>query len=61
MNQEDAALPPPDFWRARADEARAMADRLDDPVAKSLMLDIANKYDHMVAYAARGRATGSHE
>ena len=62
MNQDDAAaIPPPDFWRARADEARAMAHRFDDAVAKTLMLDIANKYDHMMAYSARCRSTRSQD
>lgn len=56
MTQEDeAALPPPEFWATRADEARTLARRLRDPVARTLMLDIANKYDHMAAHAARCR------
>jgi hypothetical protein len=59
--EEEAAIPPPDFWRARADEARAMAHRFDDPIARTLMLDIANKYDHMTACAARCRGTRSHD
>jgi hypothetical protein len=53
MTGEEAAIPPPDFWTNRADEARTLADRLRDPIARTLMLDIANKYDHMAAHAAR--------
>jgi len=54
MSREDeTAVPPPDFWVTRADEARSLADRFRDPVARTLMLDIANKYDHMAAHAAR--------
>ncbi|MFO1083266.1 MAG: hypothetical protein U1E21_01775 [Reyranellaceae bacterium] len=54
MIQDDqAASPPPAFWATRADEARSLACRLCDPIAKALMLDIANKYDHMAAHAAR--------
>ena len=54
MTQNDrATLPPPDFWTTRADEARTLAHRFCDPIVKTLMLDIANKYDHMAAHAAR--------
>ncbi|MGE0579888.1 hypothetical protein [Reyranella sp.] len=57
MKQEDeaATIPPPEFWSSRADEARCLADRFRDPIARTLMLDIANKYDHMAAHAARCR------
>ncbi len=51
--EDDAAMPPPDFWTTRADEARALAHCFRDPVARTLMLDIANKYDHMAAHAVR--------
>lgn len=54
--EDEAALPPPDFWATRADEARTLACRFRDPVAKTLMLDIANKYDHMAAHVARVRS-----
>lgn len=58
MTQDDkAAMPPPDFWTTRADEARTLAHRFCDPVAKTLMLDIANKYDHMATHAARCRTS----
>lgn len=58
MSREDeTAIPPPDFWATRADEARALARRFRDPVAKTLMLDIANKYDHMAAHAARSQSS----
>lgn len=57
MSREDETpMPPPDFWATRADEARTLANRFRDPVAKTLMLDIANKYDHMAAHAARFRS-----
>lgn len=53
---EETAMPPPDFWAARADEARTLAHRFRDPMARTLMLDIANKYDHMAAYAVHCRS-----
>lgn len=60
MRREDETpMPPPDFWAARADEARTLAHRFSDPVAKTLMLDIANKYDHMAAHAALSRSSCS--
>ena len=58
MSREDeSAMPPPDFWATRADEARTLAQRFRDPVARTLMLDIANKYDHMAMHAARSRSS----
>jgi hypothetical protein len=36
-------------WRQRAEEARSIADQLDDPVAKTTMLDIAHSYDQLAA------------
>ncbi|WP_395711472.1 hypothetical protein [Reyranella sp.] len=56
IREDETPMPPPDFWATRADEARALAHRLRDPVARTLMLDIANKYDHMAARAARFRS-----
>jgi hypothetical protein len=41
-NSEDAA-----YWRERAHEARAAADRLRDGDAKRAMLQIAKGYDAM--------------
>lgn len=39
----------PAHWRQRAEEARQMADRIDDPAAKKTMQDIADAYDRLVA------------
>jgi O-methyltransferase involved in polyketide biosynthesis len=41
------------YWRGRAAEARATADLVPDPIAKTMMVDIANKYDHMAERAAK--------
>jgi hypothetical protein len=37
----------PDFWRARADEARAQADQMRDQDAKQALLGIANVYERL--------------
>jgi hypothetical protein len=39
----------PAYWRRRSEEARRTADRLDDPVAKKTMLDIATSYEQLAA------------
>jgi len=41
----------PAHWRRRAEEARRVADQLDDPIAKKTMLDIALSYEQLAAKA----------
>ncbi len=41
----------PEHWRQRAEEARGVAEQLDDPIAKQTMLDIARSYEQMAALA----------
>ena len=41
----------PAYWRQRAEETRALADQLDDPVAKQTMLEIALAYEQVAALA----------
>ena len=43
----------PKHWRERADEARAVADQLDDLDARSTMLGIADEYERLAQNAAR--------
>jgi hypothetical protein len=43
----------PAHWRARALEAKALADSVTDAEGRSRMLSIAQEYDHRA-----GRATG---
>jgi hypothetical protein len=38
-------------WRERAKEARAMSDKIVDPVAKAAMLKIAESYDEIAVRA----------
>jgi hypothetical protein len=33
------------FWRMRAEEARALAERMHDEISKEMMVGIANDYD----------------
>jgi hypothetical protein len=48
----------PEHWRQRAEEARALAEQMQDPQSKQAMLRIATDYEHLVERAAR-RAAGS--
>jgi hypothetical protein len=61
VNKADV-LRDPNYWHRRAEEVRAMADYQDDVVAKSQMIDKADKYDMMaerapLQAAALGRMT----
>ncbi len=40
-------------WSKMAAEARAIANNLHDPTAKQTMLEIAERYELLAAYAAR--------
>ena len=41
----------PAHWRRRAEEARRVADQLDDPIAKKTMRDIATSYERLATLA----------
>jgi len=41
----------PKFWRASAAEARALAERLDDPESCRILKDIASSYDALAERA----------
>jgi hypothetical protein len=38
-------------WRERAEEARAMAEQMTDPAAKSAMLTVADSYEKLAERA----------
>jgi hypothetical protein len=39
----------PAYWRRRAEEARRIAQQLDDPIAKQAMLEIAQSYESLAS------------
>jgi hypothetical protein len=41
------------YWRERAEEARVLAEGMNDPTARATMEDIAHKYDVMAELAER--------
>jgi DNA-binding ferritin-like protein len=41
-----------EYWRKRAEEARALAEQMKDPHTQSLMLSIAESYEKIAKYAA---------
>jgi hypothetical protein len=52
----NSRLADPTHWRSRADEVRAMAHRMADPLARNAMLGIADHYD-MMADRAESRVS----
>jgi hypothetical protein len=52
----------PNHWHDRAKEARALANQEHDPIAKAMILQIADDYDRLAVRAAvrsGGRAQSS--
>jgi hypothetical protein len=47
----------PEYWRKRAEEARALATQMNDPMSKEMMLGIAKDYERLAERAAE-RAKG---
>jgi hypothetical protein len=43
-------------WRQRAQQARAEADKMDDPDAKQTLLEIAAAYEQLAVLVERKRA-----
>jgi hypothetical protein len=41
----------PGYWRARAEEARTLADSIQDSESRQIMLGIARDYDRMAQRA----------
>ena len=49
--QTASIIDAPAHWRRRAEEAYRVADQLDDPIARKLMLDVARSYQQLAALA----------
>jgi hypothetical protein len=41
----------PEHWRKRADEARSLADDMNDKISKQMTLQIADDYEHLARRA----------
>jgi LAS superfamily LD-carboxypeptidase LdcB len=39
------------YWRSRAEEARALAEMLEDPEAKRMMMDVVEGYERLATHA----------
>lgn len=48
----------PEYWRGRAEEARATAEQMRDPSSRAALFKIAEGYEYLAANAAK-RAKGS--
>jgi hypothetical protein len=58
MSPAGSILDDPEHWRGRAEEARTVAEQLTDPIAKAMMLRIAEDYDRIADHAQQ-RASGA--
>jgi hypothetical protein len=41
----------PEYWLARAEECRALADRMSYPITKQTMLRLATSYERLAQHA----------
>jgi len=48
----------PEHWRQRAKEARQLALKMADPVGRSAMLEIADRYERLAVRAIERLAQG---
>ena len=48
-----------DYWRERADEARAQADQMHTESARKTLYEIAANYDQLAEQAERLRLSGA--
>ena len=55
----DTKMPPrvddPDYWRFRAENARQLAKNIKEADAKSIVLSIAQQYEHLARLAEERR------
>jgi hypothetical protein len=48
-----------EHWRQRAEQVRMVAEKFDDAMAKSLMLDIAERYDWLAEHVETASTAGA--
>lgn len=46
-------------WRDQATETRAKASMIEDPIEKTMLIAMADKYEHMAARASRKESAQS--
>jgi hypothetical protein len=51
-------LDDPNHWHGRADAARLVAEQYSDPVARDMMLQIAQDYERLAEHARQRAKTG---
>jgi len=51
VGMPESVLDDPEHWRARAEEARSVAEQLSDPESKRTMLRIADDYERLAEHA----------
>jgi hypothetical protein len=56
---ERSTVDDPQHWRRRAQEARRIAEQLDDPAARTTMQEIAVSYERLAELAHARRAARS--
>jgi len=44
---------PPEYWRSRAEEARAVAAKFADPFSRQMMESVAASYDKLAEWAEK--------
>ena len=47
----------PEYWRRRAEEARALAKMLEDPEARRMMMGVVEGYERLAEYAEARHAS----
>jgi len=53
MNTKNVVGLNPKYWRNRAEEARVVAESLQDEQSKQLMLGVANEYERVAEHAVQ--------
>jgi hypothetical protein len=48
LSEERPFKPDINLWRERAEEARAQAEQMTDPVCRSMMIQVAETYERLI-------------